>query len=309
MNYPKILLFLALSIGLSWLGLQIADFFTDPDSMVGPIINLLAYSWGPGLAAILIQKYVFRGSLAKFGWNRKRYSFNWILATVFLPIGVVLSTTAMVFILGNVLNVPGFGEVVMGANRIQEEILSMIAPYSGDLFFHIYMPSEMWVLFFVILIGGVFLGATFNLFFNIGEELGFRGFLLLETQKLGFLGGNLIVGAAYGLWFLPYLWFMTPGASLDFDMIITTMSVVGYAVSIAFPMAYFALKTRSIYASATFTGIMNNISILSLFFVIGGDPMVVGAQGLAGMFVFLAITYLIIRYDSKFVDTYPDLFY
>ena len=32
MNYPKIILFLALSIGLSWLGLQITDFFTDPDS-------------------------------------------------------------------------------------------------------------------------------------------------------------------------------------------------------------------------------------------------------------------------------------
>lgn len=307
MNYSKIFLFLLLSVGLSLGGLIAADFFTDPEFLLAPVVGLLAYSWGPAIAVLLIQRLVYRESLAKYGWNRKHYSFRWILTTLFLPVGVVAGTVAMVFFLGNMLHLPGFGKVIFGDPSFAREVMSWLSPFTGDLFFHIYMPQELWVLFLLVLLFGILAGGTFNLLFNVGEEVGWRGLMLVETKQMGFLGSNLIIGGLWGLWSAPFFLYYYPEPTSD--LLWFLFANVGYCVAISFPMAYFAFKARSIYASATFTGVMNNLAILSTFFVLGGDPLLGSVKGLAGMFVFLMITYLIIRYDEDFVNRYSELFY
>ncbi|MEM7655328.1 MAG: CPBP family glutamic-type intramembrane protease, partial [Bacteroidota bacterium] len=232
-----------------------------------------------------------------------------------LPVGIIFGTVGIVFLLGNLLHLPGFGEVIFGQEILlhKGEVLEVfralgilpdrLNPEVGPM-----MPQEIWVLWFIVLVFGLIGGATVNLLFNIGEEVGWRGFMLVETKSLGFLGSNLIIGGIWGVWMLP-LYLMSSGKSLMAMGMWEVMAIVGFAIAIAFPMAYFSIKTRSIYASATFHGVLNNITMLSAFFIWGENELLGSVKGLAGMFVLLLITFLIIRYDQRFVDKYDKWVY
>ncbi|MEM7371676.1 MAG: CPBP family intramembrane glutamic endopeptidase [Bacteroidota bacterium] len=315
MNYSKILLFLGLTFGLSILSLFIPGMILENGSILEPILKLMLYCWAPAGAAILTQKYIYKGSMARYGWNRKRFSFSWIGLTLLLPVGVVFGTVLTVFIMGNVLRLPGFGEVIMGAGLMpfgKASIFTGIDGLVGDvmqvmLIPEIQMPAEIVPLFVMILIGGIIGGTTINLLFNVGEEVGWRGFMLSETKSMGFMGSNLIVGSLWGMWYIPLLFDLS---SLNSTAILgDLLALVGYSVSLAYVLAYLSIKTRSVYASATFHGVLNNISLLSFFFIWGENPLFGSIKGLAGMFVFLFLTFLIIRFDKPFIEKYREWVY
>jgi len=320
MDYRKIFQYVLLAFGLSWLGLYIPSMFMDPEGIATLILQAFLYSWGPAAAAYLVQKHIYKGSIAKYGWNRKRFNFSWIGKTILAPIGVLLGTLLFVFAMGNVLSIPGFGNVVLGSEPFFSEdsfvLFSMfnhgiIAPHSLDAIFGIFngimLPEEIWTLLIMVLVFGIIGGASVNLLFNVGEEMGWRGFMVAETKSLGFLGSNLVTGLLYGLWQLPLLFFFLP--EWNSEMIWVTWTTVGFALCISFPLAYFSLKTRSVYAPATFVGVLNNISMIPMFFLIGGNLYLSSVKGFAGMAVLLVFTYFVIRNDKKFIDEYSDMEY
>lgn len=320
MNYSKIFLFLGLTFGLGMLSLYLPALLLEDGSILEPLLKLLFYCWTPAAAAIITQKYMYKGSMARYGWNRKHFSFSWIALALFLPIGIIAGTIAMVFVLGNVMRLPGFGEVIMGqgwqAIELFQHSLSVEMGVTGGLIgdflyqaaslVRVQMPPEMWAIFTLILVVGIIGGTTVNLLFNVGEEVGWRGFMLVETKSLGFMGSNFIIGTLWGLWYVPLLFDLS---SMNAAVMSDIFALVGYSVSLSFLMAYLSVKTRSIYASATFHGVLNNIAILSMFFIWGENPLIGSVKGLAGMFVFLGLTFLIIRFDKAFVDSYRESVY
>ena len=321
MNYTKIAIFILLTFGLSWIGLYIPGLFLEPESLGNVILQLLFYSWGPAAATLLTQKFVFKESMARYGWNRKRYSFSWILITMIAPILILLGTLGTVFLMGNVFHIPGFGQVILGQevsnglisnftvlSAFQHNLLDTeFIQYLLNAWNHVQIPPEIWTIMGIVLVIGIIAGASFNLLFNVGEEVGWRGFMVAETRQLGFLGSNLIIGGLYGLWQIPLVLHFIPELSTEvFWVGLTTM---GFAISVSFPMAYISLKTRSIYASATFIGVLNNISSLSLFFIVQGNIYLSSVKGFAGMMFLMFLTFLIIRFDEKFVRNYQDLRY
>lgn len=314
MNYSKIGVFLVLAFGLSWLGLKLPDIWLADQPITQLLVQLLAYSWGPALATLITQRYIFQGSMARYGWNRKRYSFNWILVSLLIPLGLVLATVGAIAIGGNLLHIPAFGEIALQQtqeffNRPEipmtgQEILSYISAIE-------FLPLEREDGFWTLLMLGIVLamvgGASLNLLFNVGEEVGWRGFMIAETRSMGFMGSNLVIGVLHGLWQLPLVFHF--GAFLGIDSLVDILSIVGFSISMAYPMAYLAMKTRSIYASATFLGVFNNLSQLTLLFIVMGNPYIASTRGLIGMMLLMGVTYLIIRRDSKFIDRYQDFAY
>lgn len=319
MNYNKIAQYVFLALGLSSLGLYIPSFFMDPENLATPLLQIFLYSWGPAAAAWIVQKKIYKESLARYGWNRKRFSFNWIGKSILAPVGVALGTLVLVFVMGNMLGMPDFGQVVLG----QSASATFLWPGSGEsVIFHggnedsmiffgmmqgfpellnrIMLPPELWTLFTLIAVIGIISGASINLVFNVGEEMGWRGFMIAETKSMGYLGSTFVTGALYGLWQLPLFLYALP--ELDGDVFWMAWAHIGFALAISFPLAYFSMKTRSVYAPATFVGVLNNISILPMFFIIGGSTYLSGVKGLAGMLILMIFTYGIIRYDKKFVD-------
>ena len=318
MNISKVLLFLGLTFGLSILSLFLPGIILEEGSLLEPILKLLMYCWAPAAAAIITQKYIYKGSMARYGWNRKHFSFSWIALTLFLPLGIIAATVFVVYLLGNVMGMPDFGVIILGdhlstfTHSFAPEILTLdgvIGEFAALMLSIVpfRMPPEVLTLFLVFLIGGLIGGTTINLLFNVGEEIGWRGFMLAETRSLGFMGSNLIIGVLWGLWYIPLLFDVNAGASSAVlgDM----LALVGFMVSISFLMAYLAVKTRSVYASATFHGVLNNVAILGCFFIWEENPLFGSVKGLAGMVVFLFLTLLIIWMDKTFVDKYRDQAY
>ncbi|GAB4420519.1 MAG: hypothetical protein OHK0039_34190 [Bacteroidia bacterium] len=308
MNFGKIFAYLLLVFGLGTMALQLPELFFSPGTEVGdlaiPLLKMLLYSWTPALAAWTTQRIIFQEPVGHLGWHRRYFSFRWILGAVLVPLVLVAGTVGVTFVLGNVLHIPGFGLVLLGEPSLQ----ALPGPFARLLtLIPAAMPPEVGTLLAIMLVGGIFFGATFRLLFTAGEEMGWRGFMVEETRSLGFLGSGLVNGVLWGLWLLPLQFSSAEPWSWGLETFQTVLGTLGITVALSFPLAYFALKTHSIYASATITGILGNIAIIAGFFIFDADPALAGVDGLAGMLVLLAITWAIITFDKAFVEQYPKL--
>lgn len=306
MNYTKITAFLALTLGFVWLSIFLANMLNI--SEMGMIAMSLFHLWAPGFAAIIVQKWVYQEPLSNYGMSRKGFGPKWIVTSVFGPYALVLIVLSIVFLFGNLLNVPGFGFVVFEAElaTLSYQIAALIGSIFPN-FTHIMMPQEFWILIFILLIGGFLLGPTLGLITSFGEELGWRGLMLEETKSLGFLGSNLIIGLLWALCFIPQV-LRTPEISGS-ELYLSVLAFLGYSVSFSFPLAYMARKSASLFGTAIFRGVFNIISPVTFFFIWGEDPIIGSINGLVGMLIFLSITFIIIRYDPEFVENYANMSY
>ncbi|WNJ16061.1 type II CAAX prenyl endopeptidase Rce1 family protein [Pontibacter sp. G13] len=316
MQYGKILLFLILSFGLSIFGSFIPGWFLDADSLFLPFSKMLMYCWGPAAAAIIVHKFIYGGSMARYGWNRKHYSFRWILGTIFLPLLVVAGTVAYTFLFGGVLHIPGFGEVIFGGEGFVGRYMDAQTEFGHSWWNEVQMPPEGWMLAGILLVLGIVAGTTFNLLFNVGEEVGWRGFMLVETKSMGFWGSNFFIGSVWGLWFLPLAALMGDEGSLAYGLISKSsvdlfpiLQFMAYYICMAPLLAYFSIKSRSIYASATINGVMSWVGGLAGFFIVDAHPIFAGTHGLTGLMTIITILGVILYLDKDFVKNYDKWVY
>ncbi|MCI4671050.1 MAG: hypothetical protein MRZ79_23130 [Bacteroidia bacterium] len=309
MNTKKVLWFLILALILGWLSLWLPTLFMAEGDMLRPMVQLLGYVWSPALAVLIIQRLIYKESMARYGWNRKYFSFRWIGLTMIMPILLCLATLGLILVLGNLVHIPGFGEVILDSYHSFE--FYCMNPAIDFMWneFGIAMPSDIFGLLMTILVVGLIAGTTFGLLLTTGQEVGWRGFMLAETRKLGFIGSNFVIGGLWGLWQIPMALYLDGNAFLNPEIVYEFLALIGYSIAISFPLAWLAVKTRSIYAPATFIAVFNNIGGLCLFFLYGGNPLIASPTGLAGMAILLLITLLIIRFDKKFVEDYPHHFF
>jgi len=302
----KIALFVSLSVMFSLIGFHVPAWMgMAADNLFTPFVQLLFYSWGPALAVMFLINLMYGGDLASLGFSRKKMTFKWLFSAMAAPIAFVLSMIGLVFILGNLFHLPGFGQVIFSETSINTVPLLNVLESFGDV--NAMMPQEMWITAGLILLLGTIWGATISLLFNLSEELGFRGFLLRELQGMGFIGSNFIIGALQGIWYLPLLMLSVPdlfGANIWY-----VPTTIGYSIALAFPAAYLSLKGKSIYTSAIFIGILNIVGQLTYFFIWGEEVLLASPRGLTGMLILLGATYLILRWDKDFVDNYASLRY
>ena len=87
------------------------------------------------------------------------------------------------------------------------------------------------------------------------------------------------------------------------------MAVIGFSVATSFVASWLAIRSRSIYASATFLGVLGNVAGFSFFFTYDVNPYIGSVTGFAGMLVLLIITFLIIRFDKGMTDGYDKWVY
>lgn len=310
--HPRVWMFFGLAAGLSWLGLSLPPWFMDSGFFV-PLLQVALFSWGPALAAVVMRRYVYQKGLRGLGWNRKHFDLKWIATTIFAPFGILAATIGLVFLLGNVLGLPGFGEVDIAAQSadwrylgswdyLSDSVRQMMLPLFGQA------DGEFWQT--VLLLSAILtiVGATVGMFVQLGSEMGFRGYLLRELQPLGFLGSNTIIGLLAGAWQLLPLFYFAPGGDITvFGW--AALVPLGYQLSLAFPLAWLSLKARSVYAAATFSSVLGQVGSLSMLFLWNSDPTLAGVDGMAGMLVLMLATLGILIWDKPFVENYPRLVY
>ncbi len=318
MNFRNIIAFLALSFAISGAAfffarkLELEDMF----SLVLLIFLTIVQLWGPGIAAIIVQKKLKKGSLKELGYRSGRLNVKWLIGSALAPIIVLLGTLGVVYIAGNLLGFDSFGRVDLTAGAAYTSqifegwnahayIFENLQQSLNEVFnlLLIFADSGKWGAFLQLFLILTLVGATFLVPFMMGEELGFRGLLLKETQSLGFLGSGLVSGTAWGVWsIMPFMMI----GYWDLPIMLTA---IGSCIALSFVLSFLSLKSGSLFATAAFRGIVALYGALLGFFVVSGEAHINGLGGLAGSIFFLFVTYLILLNAKEFVAKFPSLSY
>ena len=145
---------------------------------------------------------------------------------------------------------------------------------------------------------------SINLLFTFGEEFGWRGLLVKETQKMGFWKSNLLIGFIWGVWHIPVILMghNYPGYPLS-----GSVMMILFCISLSFMQAYLRLRSKTILAPSAFHGMLNAGGPVTLIYLINNNPLVGNITGVGGILSALIVTAVILLSDKKFISEYSEL--
>lgn len=221
---------------------------------------VLAAMFIPAISAIVTQKFVLRKSLLELGFKLGPFSMYAKTYGIIVLIFIINYGFTWLFIQKPDLSLNSF---------VDQFLPGVPLPLPSGLMIAILTFSTFIIVPF------------FNLVPSLGEEIGWRGFLLPNLEPLGKIKAMVISGMIWALWHTPIILIlgfgygnqMWPGVLLHFTM------VSGLGIW----MAYIWLKTRSTilaaFMHATFNA--NAYGIWSMIFI-SDSKLVIGAAGVVG---------------------------
>lgn len=306
MNWKKINLYLLLSFAISWISLYIMNLAgIEYGSLPSIIVLAVFYMGSPALATFIIQKYIYKEGFKIYGWTfEKKYLKQTLLTIVYF---LLLFGFTMLFILalGNTSIIPEFGQFSFSQDVFDTNLRILIEEKSGMDLSDADLPSmPANILFFAIMLQAIIAGCTVNLPFMFGEEFGWRGLLLKETQSMGFLKANLFIGFVWGVWHAPIIFL---GHNYPNYPYFGILMMCFFTISLSPLFAYVRLKTQSILAPSMLHGMINASAGLFILYVTDANELYGSLAGWAGVFSGVFITIMIFLFDKDFVKNYRTL--
>ena len=138
------------------------------------------------------------------------------------------------------------------------------------------------------------LGVTVNTVFALGEELGWRGYLLWELAPLGFWRASGVIGICWGLWHAPII---LDGYNYPSFPLVGVVAMAAATVAFSPLYTYCVVRARSVFAAAFFHGVFNASAGALLAYTTASDPvrseLVASPVGLAGIGAFVLATVVV----------------
>lgn len=300
----KVRQFILLTFLISW-SVALAAYLLNVQygSILSLIIIAVLFMPGPAYATLILQKLVYRQTLKPYGFTLKNLSWRWLLiTTVGFAWFIVLGTFVVIGILGNRFGVALLGRVDFSEAALLQQVTVVTHGAFGKLPPHVPIPPV--AIFLISLVQGVIAGFTVSLPFTCGEELGWRGLLLRETQSWGFVRSNLFIGVVWGLWHAPII---AQGHNYPGHPVAGIFMMTLFTMTLSFPMAYCRFKSRTILGPSALHGMVNAIGPLTAFFVVGANPLFGFVAGIAGIAITLLLTTGICLFDRRFIRDYQTL--
>jgi membrane protease YdiL (CAAX protease family) len=250
--------FLVLTFLISWPLFLIPLLFTELDAVSKQLLTQGLWAcamWGPGIAAIIstlfVEKVPFKNLRLNTLGPKKYYLWAWLL-----PLALSL--------LGGVFTVLfGIAEPDLGFTSMREMIASTPGLENVSLAVIIGIQVAL----------AVTLAPFFNTLFALGEELGWRGYLLPKLLPLGQWKAITISGFIWGFWHAPavvqglnYPGYPVPGV---FMMII-------FCVLTSIIVSWLYLNTKSPWVAALAHGSLNAVAALPVLFLQPGFDIAFG---------------------------------
>jgi CAAX protease family protein len=270
-SWRDVVAFSALAYGLSWawwapivwpyLG-QITLTRALPNVVEGGSVRVPLGMFGPLLAATVMRLFVSRdGVKATLGFVR---SWRYYLVAVAGP---------AVFIVAVV-----FADHVSGLGR--------------------FTPSRPLALAVPAV---VFIGGALGLPLTLGEEYGWRGYLLPRLLPLGEIKATVIVGLIWTVWHLPILLI---GLNYPEQSLVTVMPLFATTVLLmAFPFTWLYVDSRaSVIAVALMHSVLNaTADTFTSSRYLDGNPLAVSAGGFVAAAILLMIVLIggALRYTKR----------
>ena len=262
-NARLMLVFLLIAFGLSWLlalPLWLGDGLADP--LFGVVAVAMMFT--PAVAAIVVVFVVERPQ------HKARALGLWPLKPAgrfigYLALGLTVPVALILVALpiGALLGVYPADFVTFSA--FQEMLDTQLAAAGVAE-----LPIPIGILVGLQLIN-VLLGAFINLIPALGEELGWRGWLLPKLMPLGTVPALALSGVIWGLWHAPLilLGYNYPAAPgwLGLTMMIGMCIIVGAV------FGWLRLRSESVWPAALAHGAFNAAAGFSLIFAAAGESI------------------------------------
>lgn len=267
--------FLAITFVFSWILFLIPLTFTNMDTTQKQLSTQGLWAiamWGPGIAAIattlLIEKKPFSSLRVNTLGPKRFYLWAWLLPIVLVIIGGLLT---LLF---------GVAKLDLNFTMIRDAMAS--AAKESDVPAGIIVGAQVLFAFT--------LAPLINVIFALGEELGWRGFLLPHLTPLGQWKAILISGAIWGFWHAPAI---AQGLNYPGYPVLGVFMMIMFCILLGTIFSWLYLNTKSPWVAALAHGSVNAVAGLPILFFQPGFNMTIGgtlASPLAwiGMIAFIA---------------------
>lgn len=238
-RFKPIVIFLSITFALSSI-----FYFLIIDAgtlSAGNGLYVLGLMWCPGIAGI-ITLLILKRNLKQLGWKWGKSKYQ--LRSYLIPLLYALIAYGIIWTFGfGKLNIDGL-QAQLSDNLGLEEINSILAFVISIIFVGIVgiLPSALYAL---------------------GEEIGWRGFLVPELYKSqGFVKTSLISGFIWGIWHLPILLFADYNSGTPALYSMTCFMLL--VISVSFIYTWFRMKSGSLW-TAVLLHASHNLFVQSFF--------------------------------------------
>ena len=250
-------IFLVLAFLISWSLFLVPLAFKNADTQTLQLITTGAFSlamWGPGIAAIVATLSTgksFRDlNLGRLGPKRP-YLWAWFLFPI-LAVGTGLVTLLL-----------GLAKFDPEMTLISES-LAMI-PDTESISPALIIAAQVGA--------AITLAPLFNMLFALGEEIGWRGFLLPKLLPLGQWKAILISNVIWGLWHAPAI---LQGLNYPGYPVVGVFMMIVFTILLGTILSWLYLNTKSPWAPALAHGSVNAVASLPLIFLVPGFNIALG---------------------------------
>jgi len=246
-------IFLVVTFLPAWILFLFPLFFRAAGVTGSSLISLAAWSaamWMPGLGAIIATRYGEKQELKTLGLgklgNKKIYIWAWLV-----PILAVIGT-------GLISMLIGFGKFDPTFQMIRESMEGL--PDMPETAIPLVMAVQ--------LVSSLTLAPLFNTVFALGEELGWRGYLLPKLLPLGQIPAVIISGTIWGIWHAPAI---LQGHNYPKHPVLGVGMMIVFTILMSILFSWLYLKTKSPWAPALAHGTLNAVAGLPLLFLVDVD--------------------------------------
>jgi membrane protease YdiL (CAAX protease family) len=265
-------------IALALFALGYRDFGTGMQQL-GALAVAFLYMPAPLVAALIVErvagdKHLIRYTFQGFGRKLLRLvGFSVITIAIWFLVDI-----GLVWLLGNVLHVPGVGTLASNTQEIVANLTALAGPKAMTPEAVAQTPAPAVMILIAILAGAV-AGFSINGLFAFGEEYGWRGWLMNELRPLGVVKANIVTGTLWGLWHTPLI---VLGFNYGRYNLVGPLLMAILCIPLSFLLWRAREFTGSLLAPAIMHGSMNASAGFFLFLVGGANEAVRAPVGLLG---------------------------
>jgi len=278
--WRRVALFYAIAFGMVALlgavfALMRVDMVAGAPGVAIQLTVAFIYMPMPLVAGLVVERVAGRRGLWRATF--REFGRTWWRVIVFsaLAAGAVYALNiGLVYLLGNVLHVPGIGTLVGTRAELLANLQALTGtPLPADT---VAKVPQVPVLYLLGILTGVTAGFSINGLFAFGEEYGWRGVLMDELRPLGPVKANLLTGVMWGLWHAPIiaLGYNYGGFRLA-GIFMMCVWVVPFSALLWRAREY----TGTVLAPAIIHGAYNGSAGFFLFFIASGNRLVSAPVG------------------------------
>ncbi len=251
-NKKPILWFLLISFSLAWVLFLLPLSAGSPGSPERQQLTLVTWAlamWVPGLAAIIVTRFIEKKPLSVLNLRRlgppKYYLWAWL--------GPILITVAGLLITW----LTGIGKLDLEFKVIRQSLeLAQNTQLQPALLLTLQIASALT------------LAPVFNTLFAIGEELGWRGYLLVKLEPLGQLRAIVLSGVIWGIWHAPAI---IQGHNYPGRPILGVLFMIVFCVLFGTFLSWLYFRSRSPWTAAFAHGSLNAVAGFPIILMPGVD--------------------------------------